>query len=549
VKATTPFAELILFNGRFYTLDDEIPRAQAVAIKNGRIVAIGDNAEVTAMAARGTVKIDLGERTVLPGLIDSHFHFYTWAVGLRELELSRADSLRALLDQVTHAAAQRPAGEWIIGQGWNEADWPQAIMPTRDQLDAAAPDHPVALWRCDLHLAVVNSAAMQRAGIDRHTPDPPDGQFERAPSGRLTGILRELASNRIKAVIPEPDDGEVVEWMQKGVARLHKFGLTGVHDIRLMGGLEGPAALRAWQILNERGELELRCWVSLPGEQLEQMAALGLRSGLGDDRLRIGHLKYFADGGMGARTAWVLEPYHDADLGMPLIPMDQLARRIRQAERAGLAVIVHAIGDRANRETITIFEDLQKKRRNGDSDGVAPPALPHRIEHAQFIRSEDIERLARLKMAVSVQPHNMILDMNMIDACVGDRARWAYPYQEMLAAGVPLILSSDAPVCDPSPWVGIHAAVTRQRKDGTPAGGWYPQHRISVESAVQGYTTAPAAFYGRSQELGSVSLGKFADLVVLDRDIFRVDPMAIAETTVLMTLFNGRVVFRHASMD
>jgi len=152
-------------------------------------------------------------------------------------------------------------------------------------------------------------------------------------------------------------------------------------------------------------------------------------------------------------------------------------------------------------------------------------------------------------MAVSVQPHNMILDMNMIDACVGDRARWAYPYQEMLAAGVPLILSSDAPVCDPSPWVGIHAAVTRQRRDGTPAGGWYRQHHISVESALRGYTTAPAAFYNRSSDLGSVSLGKFADLVVLDRDIFDVDPMAIAETTVLMTLFNGRVVFRHASMD
>jgi predicted amidohydrolase YtcJ len=299
--------------------------------------------------------------------------------------------------------------------------------------------------------------------------------------------------------------------------------------------------------LNERGELELRCWVSLPGEQLEQMAALGLRSGLGDDRLRIGHLKFFADGGMGARTAWVLDAYLDADHGMPLIPMGQLAHQIERAEAAGLAVIVHAVGDRANRETITIFEALQRKRRGGGV--VAPPALPHRIEHAQFIRSEDINRLARLGMAASVQPHNMILDMNMIDACVGDRGRWAYPYQEMLAAGVPLILSSDAPVCDPSPLVGIHAAVTRQRRDGTPAGGWYRQHRISVESALRGYTTAPAAFYSHSSDLGSVSLGKFADLVVLDRDIFDVDPMAIAETTVLMTLFNGRVVFRHASMD
>lgn len=534
---------MILYDGRFYTLDADKPRAEAVAVQSGRLLAVGDNAEIKKLAGPSTQKIGLGGRTVLPGMMDSHFHFYTWAMGRRDLELADAVSLEDVLNRVQRTAENRPPGEWILGQGWNEFDWPQPIMPSRKALDAVAPEHPVALWRCDLHLVAVNSAALRLAGIQAQTPDPPDGVIEKDGSGQLTGILRELAPNLIKAVIPEPGGNEIMEWMGKGIAHLHTLGLTGVHDIRLMGGLEGPPALKAWQLLNEQGKLDLRCWVSLPGERLEEIASVGFRTGLGDDRLRIGHLKYFADGGMGARTAWVLESYLDAAYGMPLGSMEVLGRAIRKAEQAGLAVMVHAIGDRANREVLTVFEDLEKSRGN---KGI-PPALPHRIEHAQFIRPEDIRRLARMDMAVCAQPHNMILDINMIDACVGPLGRWTYPYKAMIDAGVRVLLSSDAPVCDPSPLVGIHAAVTRQRADGTPDGGWYPEHRLSVEQAVRGYTTVPAAFYGRAHELGSLSAGKFADLAVLDRDIFAVDPMEILEIQVLTTVFDGKVVYRHPS--
>ena len=536
--------DLILLNGNIRTLDIQRPQTQAIAVKAGRIMAVGENDEISALASSKTERVNLNGRLGIPGMMDSHFHFYDWAMGRQQLDLARVKSLDELLDQVAQATRKLPRENWILGQGWNESDWPEHIMPRRDHLDAMAPAHPVALWRCDLHLVSVNSRALELAGIDETTPDPPDGVIEKDSSGRPTGILRELAPNLVKAVIPAPKADEIVAAMRDGITHLHTLGLTGLHDVRLMGGLEGAPALKAWQILNEKGKLDLRCWVSLAGERIEEAIALGLRTGLGDERLRIGHLKYFADGGMGARTAWMLEPYLDAEYGMPLGSMAELGQQIAAAEKAGLAVMVHAIGDRANREVITTLEGLPKLRSESQERSFVPPVLPHRIEHTQMIRSEDIQRLAKLKVAACVQPHNMILDINMIEESVGPRGRWTYAYKEMIDAGIPVILSSDAPVCDPSPLVGIHAAVTRQKRDGTPAGGWYPEQRISVEDAVRGYTTVPAAFYGQSREMGTLMPGKRADMIVLDRDIFQVDPMEIADARVEMTIFDGRIVYR-----
>ena len=536
--------DLILLNGNIHTMDSQRPQARAIGIREGQIIVVGENEAVASLAGQNTERIDLNGRLAIPGLMDSHFHFYDWAMGRQQLDLARVNSLDELLDQVAQTAGQLPQEKWILGQGWNESDWPEHTMPRRDHLDAVAPSHPVALWRCDLHLASVNSRGLELAGIDETTPDPPDGVIEKDSAGRPTGILRELAPNLVKSVIPPPSADELVAAMREGIAHLHTLGLTALHDVRLMGGLEGAAALKAWQLLNEKGKLDLRCWVSIAGERLEEAIALGLRTGLGDDRLRIGHVKYFADGGMGARTAWMLEPYLDAGTGMPLGSMSELRRNIEAAEKAGLAVIVHAIGDRANREIINVLEELVESRSKLKTKSFVPPALPHRIEHTQMIRSEDIQRLANIKVAACVQPHNMILDINMIDESVGERGRWTYAYKEMLDAGIPVLFSSDAPVCDPSPLVGIHAAVTRQRLDGTPEGGWYPEQRISVEDAVRGYTTVPAAFYGQSRKMGTLTPGKRADMIVLDREIFEVDPMENADTRVEMTIFDGRIVYR-----
>jgi predicted amidohydrolase YtcJ len=536
--------DLLLLNGTVQTMDTKTPQAQAIAIKGKQILAIGKNEVLSAMADSSTEIIDLNGRLVLPGLMDSHFHFYDWSMGRRQLELANETSLEQLLLKVGDAAQTIPTGDWILGHGWNESDWATHTMPDRAFLDSAAPDHPVALWRCDLHLVAVNSMALNMAGIGKDTPNPKKGIIEKDASGDPTGILRELAPNLIKDVFPETNSEDILAAMQEGIYHLHSLGLTGIHDMRLMGCLEGATALKAWQLLNESNKLDLRCWVSLPGERLEEAAALGLRTGIGDDRLRIGHLKYFADGGMGARTAWMIEPYLDAEYGMPLTSVDELKQAVQTAEKAGLAVIIHAIGDRTNQEVITLFEELAKAREHIDGNIYAPPRLPHRIEHTQMIRSEDITRLANLGMAACVQPHNMILDINMIHESVGSLGRHTYAYKEMIDAGVPLMFSSDAPVCDPRPLVGIHAAVTRQRRDGTPVGGWYPDQRISVEQAVRGYTTVPAKFYGRSQDLGSLLPGKRADMIVLDHNIFEINPMEIHDTMVDITIFDGKVVYQ-----
>ena len=536
--------ELILLNGNFRTQDPKQPRARAVCIGGGRILAMGNDEDIKSLASSNTEVINLGGQLGLPGMTDSHFHFYDWALGRQQLELADVKSFQELIDRVTIAASETTPGGWILGQGWNESDWPEHRMPTRDDLDPVAPYHPVALWRCDLHLAAVNSRALQLAGIDENTPDPPQGVIAKDASGLPNGILRELAPNLIKAVINDPSEDELLEAMRDGIQFLHSLGLTGLHDSRLMGGLEGAPALKAWQRLNEMDELNLRCWVGIPGERLDEAVTLGIRTGLGDDRLRIGHLKYFADGGMGARTAWMLEPYLDADCGMPLLPMDEFAEAIKKADRAGLAVMIHAIGDRANREVVTVFDELEKARVKDGKPAYAPPWIRHRIEHVQMIRPEDLKHLARLGVAACVQPHNMILDISMIDESVGPKGKWTYTYRDMLDAGVPVFFSSDAPVCDASPLVGVHAAVTRQRRDGTPEGGWYPGQRISVDEAVRGYTIIPAITYGRDHDLGSITPGKRADLIVLEKDIYTIDPMEIADTSIDLTIFDGKVVYR-----
>ena len=536
--------ELILLHGNFHTQDPNQPEVTAVSIGGGHILEVGSDAYIKSFMGTNTKIIDLGGRLGLPGMIDSHFHFYDWALGRQQLQLADVTSFKECMERVAYAASKAGPGKWIVGQGWNESEWPENRMPNRYDLDTAAPFNPVALWRCDLHLAAVNSQALQLAGIDKNTPNPPQGVIAKDSSGEPTGILRELAPNLVRAAIKNPDDQELLEAMRDGITFLHTLGVTGLHDTRLMGGLEGATALRGWQRLHEMGDLDLRCWAGIPGERLEEAAGLGLRTGLGNDRLRIGYLKYFADGGMGARTAWMLEPYLDAACGMPLFPMNQFAEAIKKADRAGLAVMIHAIGDRANREVVSVFEELKKSRLRDKNNPYAPPAISHRIEHVQMIRHEDLKRLALLGIPACVQPHNMILDIGMIDESVGDKGKWTYAYRDMLDAGIPLLFSSDAPVCDASPLVGIHAAVTRQRRDGTPEGGWYPHQRISVDEAVRGYTVTPAMAYGQDHTLGSITPGKYADLIILEKNIYTIDPMEIADTKVDMTIFDGRIVYQ-----
>lgn len=532
--------EIILFNGTIATQDADRPKAQAVALGQGRILVVGGNNDVQHLAGPDTEIIDLNGRLVVPGFIDTHIHFYEWALKRQGVKLDDITRLEELLARVRQAAHSRPPGHWIMGQGWNETDWTEPRMPTRESLDRAAPDHPVLLWRCDLHLAAVNTPALKIAGIDADTPDPPGGSIERDQKGEATGILRELAINLVRQTVSPPDADQTMEAFEDATKALHRRGVTGIHDIRLMADKDGANAFQTFQKLDRDGRLNLRSWVTLPGHRLDEIIDLGLRTGFGNNRLRVGHVKFFSDGGMGARTAWMIDPYLDAERGMPLMNMADLAREISKADDAGLSVMVHAVGDRANRELINIFEVLESRRT---FSGSPPPAIPHRIEHVQMLRPEDADRLRNLNVALCVTPANMVLDMNLIDLAVGEKGKWTYAFRQLMDTGAPVMFSSDCPVCDPDPLLGIHAAVTRLRADGTPEGGWYPDSRVTMAEALKAYTSTPAAVHNAG-EIGTITPDKRADLVVLSRNILVTPPSQLPEIRVDMTLFDGRIVHR-----
>jgi len=533
-------ASLIIENALIRTQDPARPLASAMATGQGRILAVGDRDDVAAFAGPETRRLDLGGMLCLPGFMDAHFHYLQWAMGQAQLQLDRARDFGQCMQMVADAAASAAPDQWIQGQGFNETDWPEPRLPNRDDLDAVAPEHPVLLWRCDLHLAVANSAALRLAGVGDDVVSPPDGVVDRDASGRLTGVLREGAANLVKGAIPLPDPQTLADIFDNAQSAAHALGLTAIHDVRLTDvKRESALTTAAWQMLRAQDRLKLRIWTGIPGECLHLARDLGLRSGLGDEFLRIGHVKYFFDGGMGARTAWMLEPYVDTgECGLQAWDVEALYAQMLQAHESGLAVMVHAIGDRASRELVTLYERLQREA----GDHPCRPAIRHRMEHAQVIRREDVLRLAQLDVPVSMMPTNMILDINMISGCAPEAAPHAYPFRPMLDAGVEVLFSSDCPVCDPAPLVAIQGAVTRQRADGTPEGGWHPELAVSVEEAVAAYTSAPARAYGMQDVAGSLAPGRQADFVVLDRDIHAIPPLEIAESKVMLTAVAGEVV-------
>lgn len=537
------YPDIVLYNAYLAggAIDHPILQATGLAISREHIAAVGSSNDMLHLAGPDTEKIDLDGRLVVPGFFDSHIHFYEWALKRRDLQLEDLNCLDELHARIKNRTQTLAPGQWIIGQGWNEADWVQPHQPSRTSLDQVAPHHPVLLWRCDLHLAVANSAALQLASIDSTTEDPPEGRIERDGSGEPTGILRELAINIVRRAINAPAADQVSAAFKDGIDALHRFGITAIHDIRLMADSDGAASFRSLQQLEQDEQLDLRCWMSLPGHQLDEIIGLGIRSGFGSGRLRIGHIKFFADGGMGARTAWMIDPYLDAKRGMPLMDMHVLARDIEKADRAGLAVMVHAIGDRANREIINIFENLKAERVKNPASPA--PAYRHRIEHVQMIRPEDRQRLGSLNLALNVTPVNMILDINLIDRIVAEKGQWAYAFRQLMDTGAPVMFSSDCPVCSPDPLPAIHAAVSRQRFDGTPEKGWYPQARITVAEALNAYTSIPANVHNAALQ-GVIAPGKKADLAVLSRNILTETASLIPQTKVDMTVFNGRIVHR-----
>jgi predicted amidohydrolase YtcJ len=539
--------DLILHNARIYTVDPALSWAQAIAIRKHRIIALGRDADVLALRGRGTHCLDLRGRLVLPGLCDAHIHFLGYSFRLRELALHTTTSKAEAMQQVAARAAALPPGAWITGGGWNESRWEETDFPTAADLDpVTGSDHPALLTRSDGHSAVANSAALALAGVDAGTPNPPGGVIDRGPDGQPTGFLRELAIDLVANLIPQPHAAEIDAALLGGSAALHKLGITAVHAQRMKDSNDGTQEWGSLLRLRENGRLQLRVNCNIAAHHLPHLAALGLRTGFGDQYLRLGHVKVFTDGSLGSRTAWLLQPFEklgpgEADnTGVNVTPPEQMAAEFRAACALGFPISVHAIGDRANRVVLDIFEEL--------AASAPPPPVPHRIEHVQIIDPADLPRLAQLGITASVQPIHATDDIDTADLFLGARGANMYNFHALFASGALVAFGSDAPVADPNPFLGFHAALTRQRPERMARGSWYGDERVTLEQTIFAYTLGAAQAGGWDKVIGSLIPSKLADLIVLDRDLFALSAQGVtgrevADTQVDMTVFGGEIVY------
>ena len=531
--------QTILVNGNIITLDERRPRVDALAISYGRVVALGADAAIRRLAGSGTAIVNLGGKTLLPGLVDAHLHWEAQARALRSVNVFEAPSKAQALKRVEARVAQTPAGEWITGQGWAQDLWDDRAFPSKADLDAVSPLNPVYLSAKSGHAGWANSAALAAAGITDSTPDPEGGQIARDASGAATGVLLETAMVLVENCLPRPNSEQLADMMAEAQTLAHRSGLTMIHDF------DEPSCLVALQILRERGQLGLRVVKQVNQAWLDAALDSGIRRNFGDDWLRIGALKLFADGALGPKTALMFAPYDGEpdNLGMPVVDKEEMIELVSRASASGLPSSIHAIGDKAVHDVLDVFERVRAEEA---ARGEPVSSRRHRIEHVQIIHPLDAGRLADLDVIASMQPIHATSDMATADRYWGERNQYAYNPRLQLDHGARIVFGSDAPVEPFEPLLGIHAAVTRQR-DRKPAGGWYPAAKISLQEALLGFTRGPAYAAEMEDRLGMLREGYLADLIVLDRDIYTAEPDEIPDLSVLGTMVDG--VWRYRNFD
>jgi len=522
----------LLYNARIYTLNTSKPMASAIAIEQGRVIAVGETDALLAEFTQAE-KQDMGGQTILPGLTDAHLHLQLYSLSLQKVNCE-TDTLVECLRRVEERIRGAQPGEWVLGFGWNQNNW--GTWPSASDLDKISPNNPVYLSAKSVHAAWANSAALKLAGLTANSPDPVNGQLQRDETGQLTGILLESAMMLVENVIPEPPVEAIADAIENAQSHLWSMGLTGVHDF------DRRPCFMALQQLHAQGRLKLRILKSIPLDDLDHAIGVGLRTGFGDDWLRIGSVKAFMDGALGPRTAAMFQPYLNEPQNRGILNMDseELLEAGRKAVEAGLSMAVHAIGDRANHEVLDAYEQLGRIQR----DPSLPP-LRHRIEHVQVLHPDDASRLAKLGIVASMQPIHATSDMFMADQYWGDRAALSYAWRLQLEQGATLAFGSDAPVESPNPFLGLHAAVTRQRADGSPGpDGWYPQQRLSLQEAIAGYTLDAAYAAGTEDHSGQLAPGFFADLITLTDDPFMSSPSNLLGTRPSATMIAGEWVWQ-----
>ena len=527
---------VIIINARVHTMDSQQPVVEAVAIYGNRVVAIGSTKEIKAMRRPGTRVIDARGQLVLPGFNDAHVHFLSGGFQLASVDLRDASTPEEFSGRIKRFAEKLPPGRWVTGGDWDHERWPGAPLPTKELIDRYTPNTPVFVNRLDGHMSLANSVALKLAGVTRETKDPPGGLIVRdAKTGEPTGVLKDAAMSFVWRVVPQSTFEEKLTAARAATEHAAQLGVTSVQD------MSAGNDVGVYQTLLERGELKTRIYAISPLPSWERLARTGVRSHFGSDMLRIGGLKGFSDGSLGSTTAFFYEPYNDAPdtrglAGDEMFPEGAMLERVRAADRAGLQVMIHAIGDRANDSVLSIYEQLA--RENGERD------RRFRIEHAQHLRPQDIIRFSRGRVVASMQPFHAIDDGRWAEKRIGPkRARTTYAFRTLLDSGATLALGTDWTVAPLDPMLTIYAAVTRRTLDGKNPLGWIPGQKISVEEAVRAYTVGSAYAEFAEKEKGTITPGKLADLVIINSDIFQIDPKEIEKAWVVMTIMDGRVVY------
>lgn len=524
--------DLIVVNAKVRTMDAAKPQAEAIAVMSNKIVTVGTNAEIRKLAGATTKTVDAKGKLVIPGFNDAHVHFLEGGYQLSSVDLRDANSPEEFTRRIKEFAAKLPKGRWILGGKWDHENWTPNNLPTAAMIDAATPDNPVFIDRLDGHMALANSLAMKLASVDKTTKDVEGGEIVRDAQGIPTGVFKDAAMSYVNKVIPAFSFAEKLEQAQAATDYAASLGVTSVQD------MSAGTDVAVYQELARRGRLKTRIYGCSPLSDYSRWERAGVARAFGNDWIRVGCLKGYSDGSLGSTTAWFFAAYLDAPntSGLASDEIPKMFENVKNADKAGLQVNVHAIGDRANDTVLSIFQKVAEE--NGARD------RRFRIEHAQHLRIEDIKRFGNLKVVASMQPFHAADDgrwaHKRLDA---PRLRGTYAFRTILDTGGTLAFGTDWYVAPLNPMLGIHAAVTRQTLDGKNPNGWIPEQKISVEETIKAYTTGSAYAEFQENVKGTISAGKLADFVILSNDIFTINPNEIDKTKVLMTIVDGKIVY------
>jgi hypothetical protein len=530
-------ADIIFLDGCVWTVNPNQPEAEALAIKGNKIFKIGSSSEMESITGDSTEVINLEGAFVLPGFIDSHTHFLDGGFSLSNVQLRDAKKPDDFVARIGEKARELGEGAWILNGNWDHQQFDPPELPKKEWIDPLTPNNPVCVNRLDGHMVLVNSAALEIAGITKDTPAPKGGEILRDPqTGEPTGILRDAAMELVTAHIPEPTLEEKMGAVEAALRHANSFGVTSIHDMSYSSHFE------VYSELLERKKLTARLYVYIPISAIDLLTGPEKKSFPRSDFLKIAGLKGFVDGALGSSTALFFDPYSDDPSKRGLLVPDMfpegiMEKRLMEADRAGLQVAIHAIGDEANHIILDLFESVAAQNEKRDRRW--------RVEHAQHLIPGDFDRFGKLRVIASVQPYHAIDDGRWAENKIGkERCRHTYAFRSLFEGGAVLAFGSDWTVAPINPLTGIYAAVTRRTWDGKNPDGWFPEQKIPMEEAIKGYTLN-AAFAEFSEHLkGSLEEGKLADIVILDRNLFDVSPEKLLETKVLMTVLDGEVVYK-----